>query len=331
MHEGKDGKSETEPGGRRTSQLLRALAGLRVTESALKNQVHRGYLMPPGDDVWSPAAVARAKRCFRLRHRGAKGMVLKMLLFVADGYGWEDIRKDSIEGFTRVTALSLLGVDVYAKNGRSLDSCIPDIVSYQDDAMSRRLGPDSVIRPTSETTTRFSVGLLHRGEPLEGGSGRRLMGPLLRMMHPRTPDLWVGIFCSAFDVISGLLGLSLPQQISRLENATPRQIETARLSLVENLQLIRRIGRKAAGAAGRGQSFNLLTCFGHAGEMDYSPFSVNGINITPKFMLGGCVGGFLPISIALRDFVASWERLLPSLLILTKQFFRKTGVPKTAT
>jgi hypothetical protein len=157
------------------------------------------------------------------------------------------------------------------------------------------------------------------------------MAPLLRMMHPQMPDFWVGAFCTAFDVVSGLLGLSVAQQTARLENATAEQIETARLSLIENLRLIRRIARKAAGAAARGQSFNVLTFFGHASEMDYSIFSVNGINITPKFLLGGCVGGFLSISIAFHEFVASWERLLPSLLLSTKQFFGKSGAPKTAT
>jgi hypothetical protein len=247
-----------------------------------------------------------------------------MLLYLADGYGWPGIRSICIEGFKRVTALSLLGVEAHTKSGRSLDACIPDIVEYQDDTMSRKLGPDKLTKPTSEEVTRFSVGLLHTGAPLEGGSMRRLMAPLLRMLHPKMSSFWVDMFCRVFDLISGLMGLSVPQQISRLESATTEQIEAARKSLLENVWLIRRIGRKAAGtAAAKGQSFNILTGFGYAKEIDLAPLSINDINITPKFMLGGCIGGFLSISMAFRAFVESWEHLLPSLAIFAKGFLEK--------
>jgi hypothetical protein len=86
-----------------TDELVTRLqaSGLSASPDGLRLDVHRGLISPlmpstetPGRGVaarWSPMSVRRARRMARLRKRGVNGHVLPLLLFLADGWGWEHI------------------------------------------------------------------------------------------------------------------------------------------------------------------------------------------------------------------------------------------------
>ena len=86
-----------------TDEVVQRLrqSGFPVTAAGLRQDVHRGLISPlmPSADVpgrgrparWSPMSVRRARRIARLRKRGVNGHVLPLLLFLSDGWGWNEI------------------------------------------------------------------------------------------------------------------------------------------------------------------------------------------------------------------------------------------------
>jgi hypothetical protein len=100
-----------------TRELVARLrnSGLSATPEKLRVDVHRGLLSPymprtvtPGRGVpahWSPMSICRARRIARLRKRGVKGHVLPLLLFLADGWGWEQILPDLQKAVAKAWAL----------------------------------------------------------------------------------------------------------------------------------------------------------------------------------------------------------------------------------
>lgn len=87
-----------------TDQLVAQVrrSGWQVSRASLQADVQRGLISPlmpstetPGRGVparWNPMSVRRARRIARLRARGVNGHVLPLLLFLADGWGWDHIR-----------------------------------------------------------------------------------------------------------------------------------------------------------------------------------------------------------------------------------------------
>lgn len=233
--------SETEAGGIATNALLDKLAYFCVNGQDLKNAVSRGFLPGPINGLWSPLAVKRAKRLYRLHHRGARGKMLKLLLFLADGWGWDDIREVCSDGVGSIGKLTLNGVERYARAKGDLGFSVEDIAEHQHRGLVRKIGDRPDLHPTSVETMAFSIGILRDGVSLEGGTSRRLIEPLLRAWIPGLPNQIVGYAILAFDMLAGLMDLRLLRLVERVENATPAQVEHARLKLRENLFFIRRL------------------------------------------------------------------------------------------
>ncbi len=303
-----------------TAEVL-ALVGL--TETQLRNDLRDRFLIPPevvrpGDGrpqvaVWGPRAVRRAKRLYRLRRRGAEGMRLRILLFLADGWGWEHVRETCLKGLHRGLALSLLGVERYTRRG-NLDFAIDDIVERQHNALVRTVGPVEGMQPTSEETTRFYVGLLHNGSPLPGGTAKRLTQPLARLLRPDLGERGAAVWAWLFELVVGMLDLRAERLVRLATEAGPDEVERARRLFNQNAWFVRRALRRNAGRAHRGQSFNLLTLCGHAGRTTPAEFAQNPAGMTGAQALGGVFATTLALDLAYMRFVDYWIGMLPVVL-----------------
>lgn len=298
--------SKTAGGRISTRDLIAKLAFFNVTEQDLKNEVFQDNLPAPEAGIWSLLAVRRAKRLFRLRHVGVRGKMLKLLLFIADGWGWDGIRDTCITGYERMTALSLNGVEKYARAKGDLTFSIEDIAAHQHRAVVKKIGDQPDLRPTSNETTAFSVGLLRDGLPLEGGTSRRLIEPILKAWLPGIPHQIVDYAAYGFDGLAAAMDLRVSRQIERLRYATPEQVERARSKFRDHLLFIRMLVKKLAGAEAKGHSLNILTFFGNASKMRDVDISIGSVKLTKTLMLGGLIALSFALDIAFNEFL---ERL----------------------
>src|SRR5207249_3401949 len=51
--------------------------------------------------LWESSAVLRAERLYRIRRLGPRGDLLRVLLFLRDGWGWERVREVCHEGLVK--------------------------------------------------------------------------------------------------------------------------------------------------------------------------------------------------------------------------------------
>ncbi len=289
-----------------TRELLAKLAFFGATEQDLKNEVFQDNLPGPKDGLWSPIAARRAQRLFRLRHIGLRGKMLKLLLFIADGWGWDGIRDTCVTGLERIAALSLNGVERYARAKGDLSFSVEDIAEHQHRALVKKVGENPDLHPTSNESTAFSVGLLRDGTPLKGGTSRRLLEPLLKTWFRGIPQQIVDFAVYSFDGLATVMDLRVSHQMQRLRDATPEQVEHARLKFRSHLFFIRRLVKKLGGSETKGHSLNILTFFGKANEMKDFDVSMGSVKITRTLMLGGFMGLSFALDVAFNEFL---ERL----------------------
>lgn len=158
-----------------TKELVESLArrGLHVTENMLGQDVSAKYLPPlvmnprgPRGGIgrsWTPWAVRRAVYLYRLRRRGVKGPLLRLLLFLEDGWGWESVKPICTEGLAKFVAIerSPLARRVRTLTPSAADFVLPDAT-------------EGVF--VDEGVPRFTWGMGFFGQPLPGGSLQRLFG-----------------------------------------------------------------------------------------------------------------------------------------------------------
>jgi hypothetical protein len=300
------------------------LALLGISETQLRNDLRDGFLASPDvvhpDDgrarvgIWSPFAVRRAKRLRRLRRRGAKGQRLRMLLFLADGWGWDRIRDDCVTGLEKITASSLNGVRRYAKQGDVAAFDLDAIREHQHEALIRAAGEEGEMRPTSVETTRFYVGMLRDGVPLEGGTAKRVMHPLVRLLRPDLGEAATRTWVWLGELVAGMLDLRAERLARLAAEADPEHVERARKLFRKNVGLLRQALRRNAGSSGRGTSFSLLTLCGHAPRIDAAEFAKNPAGATTAQALGGAFALSLAIEIALEKAADSAMSMLLRLM-----------------
>jgi hypothetical protein len=293
-----------------------------VTQARLKNDVSRHFLPPPrtvpSEDgrsrvgYWNAVAVTRVKRLYRLRRRGVEGEVLRLLLFLADGWGWEHVRDTCRTGVDRATSMSLSGLGQYVRKRQPDGFAIENIRKHQHEPLVRALGDVDGLKETSEPMTRFYLGVLKDGVPLEGGSARSLMEPMLQSFVPEASPDDASFAAMMFDVIATLLDLRAERLVQRVEAAGAHDVECGRLGLRSVLRDLRRIARRAAGPDARGTSCNLLGVGGHARELGEHLAASPG-RVTLAQVLGYCVGMHVALRVAFRELAASFEGLLPML------------------
>jgi hypothetical protein len=161
------------------------------------------------------------------------------------------------------------------------------------------------MRPTSVETTRFYVGLLRDGVPLEGGSAKRVVLPLISLLRPDLGAATASIWLWFIEVVVGMLDLRAERLARLVAQADVEQVESSRKTFRRNVWFLRRALRRNAGSAHRGASFNLLTLCGHASHIDAAEFARNPAGLTGAQALGGAFALWLAIEAAI-DKAARW-------------------------
>lgn len=306
-----------------TEELIERLAAYGVTRKNLAYDCRHGYLPHPNTDIhdsgrgragrYDASVVPRAKRLYRLRKAHCEPRTIRLLLFLRDGWGWEYIRGDCIEGARTVLGQSLNGLKRYAPKGTLDDFAVDNIIAHQHDALLRKLGkPTPNLKPTSQQTTRFFLGVFGTGQPIEGASSKRVMAPIARAFWPGIGRFQTWALCKAFDVLVILMDLRSERMTERIANASDQQTERGRKSYLHHLRLVRFVMRRMSRPVPKGTSFSLITLGGHAAKIDQKDFAKSGMSMYQ--MLAASIGIFIAIEIAFEEFVECWRPMLPSLM-----------------
>lgn len=266
-----------------TNEVLARLhaRGLQVTRNMLGQDVKAQYLPPLTMDprgprgirrLWSPDAVERAIYLYRLRRRGVRGSLLRMLLFLRDGWGWEDVRPICETGFRKVIQVQKSPI------ARRLRSPTPESVDFViGDAID-----DGTVR--SKELARFSWGIGMFGSPLDGGS----LQPLLTAFQAAYSVTISEATGEAAEHHIRDLGLTYEGMVGIVRDADGAQAERARGRFWMMMRWFRRLQQARLQADGeRGFSSNPLTFFGRSREeLQEMCRSLPG-RPTPAQLLGG--------------------------------------------
>jgi hypothetical protein len=164
--------------------------------------------------------------------------MLRLLLFLDDGWGWEYVRETCVEGVRRGIAASLSGLARYAPNGDPDAFAVEAIIAHQHEALERTIGENTGARPTSEPMTRFYLGMLRNGAPLEGGTAKSLIEPMNRLFFPEASDDEIATGSWVFDGLATMLDLRPERLVALIEAADVKQVQRARRSVFENFGYI---------------------------------------------------------------------------------------------
>jgi hypothetical protein len=245
-----------------TDQVLARLQarGLEVTRNMLGQDVKARYLPPLTMEprgprgigrFWSPFAVERAIYLYRLRRQGVAGSLLRVLLFLRDGWGWEDVRPICVTGLRKVIQVQQSPIirRLRSPTPGSVDFVIQDIVE------------DAAIH--SEELARFLWGIGMFGSPLRGGSLQPLLDAFQTVYGTHVPYE----ACEEAERHIWSLGLTYERIVELVSTAEVEQAERARERFWETIAWLRRLQHSLLLAEGeRGFSSNPLTLFGQSRE-----------------------------------------------------------------
>ncbi len=241
-----------------TEELLGRLErrGLGVTRNMLGQDVKAGYLPElvmdprgPSGGIgrwWEPWAAERAVYLYRLRRRGGSGDLLRVLLFLRDGRGWEDVKPICLTGLGK-----LIGAQGRRVTGR-LRSPSPRALHHLVEDFAEG-------EFASEQVARFVWGIGFFGLPLPGGSLRPLLDTFRTVYElEAAPEV-----DHAAEQLVARVGRSWPDVLAMVEASDETEADAARHQLLSFFQWFR--GRQHAYLVRHGQrgwSANPVTLFG---------------------------------------------------------------------
>ena len=264
-------------------QLRRA--GIEVNTSMIHEDVRRGYLPPPRiqprspirgrSGKWDRIAVRRAFYLYRLRERGARGDVLRILLFLRDGWGWERIQPICLIGLRKV-----IGVPQSQIKDHIYSPITPEILEFYVDDISK----DAMIQHVE--LGRFVFGMGTFGKPSEGGS----LGPLWRLLSEELAfTLPYSVELIEQRIIDA--GLTWEDMIRELEGANAEQVERAREGCLGLVQFMRILINNSCLQTGIHPCWsNVLTLGGKSTKALTPNFRTLPGRITPGQLLGAMIG-----------------------------------------
>ena len=282
--------------------------GLDVQRQQLSDAV-RDHLLPdpelvgmgPGKGVerrWPAWVYGRAKYLFRLRRRGAKGEILRLLLYMQDGWGWEFVRSICLEGLKKCRLAQSSPVI------RHVRKPTPQSVNFEIDDIAE----STEIKHLDLAKFIFGVGQFGRALP---GTSSDALAPIMPLAGVTDEDA-----PAASSLAMLFLGDSgLDHQTIRIMVAecTSDQADVGRTECVNELRRLRRLshGKRDQPFRESRQSTNLLTFGQPAGalatDLRHSP-----TRITPAQLLGGYLGGLIALECSGLLELASLYELLES-------------------
>lgn len=231
--------------------------GLRVTRSMLAQDVRADYLPAPTlaprgprqgvGRHWPQWAVWRAVYLYRLRKRGVQGDLLRMLLYLRDGWGWEQVQPLCLTGLEK--ALRAQGRGITSRVRR------PAPTPTNLDFLADKLAADE---STSPTLARFIWGMGLFGQPLPDGS-------LLPFFEAFRTEFGVGSAEHGRVVEQHLAhsGLTWARVLDLVRAADATQADAARRWFLASMRSFRGVYHGYLQLHGhRGQSANPLTLCG---------------------------------------------------------------------
>ena len=220
---------------------LHRLGLLHVTSAMIENDTASHYLPKRetahrgrggASGLWEPWMERRAERLYRLRAldrrtgHGPSGLVLRLFLFFADGWGWEHVKETCVQGYRLSIRAAMQGVKNRVR-GRPLT--LENLHAVADDiAQEQYKGKE----PTQDQIDRvkMTIGVFAFGAAPDGKMGtlERITADLVPDAEPGTlaelkqfgPLLWTMLGASESEAIEILEGEHSPQHIRQaLRNA----------------------------------------------------------------------------------------------------------------
>jgi hypothetical protein len=270
-----------------TDNLLRMLdkIGLRVSSNQLWQDVKKGYL-PTSEKrglgaglgvigVWDQLSVRRAVYLYRLRKRGLSGSLLRMLLFLRDGWGWKQVRPICLTGIKKIVRIEQSPIKQRYRN--------PTVGDVKDAAFESPHKPDTAL---------FIYGLGMYGEPFEGGSLIRLIKGIYSLSPDKdqTSDDTIDLKAKIIEHFIAGSGMTWEKVVQIVDVASEEQAAFAVIMTRAQLQFLRQSIRAAQRREGtKGVSSNLLTMLGKSAREIAEEFRTFPQRITPAQAMGSLV------------------------------------------
>jgi hypothetical protein len=270
----------------------------------LDNDVHDQYLPPR---PWDPSILVRASRLYRLRRLGLRGDVLRQLLFLRDGWGWERVKPVVLKGLQKLTKANQVGIKEVVRNPTpsSLAFVAGEAADRQRRHLLTRLGkPEDSPLQVREATMGFIWGQGLFGAPLPQGS-LRTFAPLFRGLYPELSEEDATLGVEFLEELFRFTGLTWKNYEELIEFADAAILVEAAERFWDTIRIFRARVHEGALAESRiAQSTNPLTFFGHWHETGDFWKKVPE-RITPAQVLGAyvamcVVGACLPMVIGAK-------------------------------
>jgi hypothetical protein len=287
---------------RTTGEVVTRLERLNLPASirAIARDTHEHYL-PSRDThhagrggnsgLWEPWMERRAERLYRLRaldrrtKRGPNGDVLRLLLFLHDGWGFEFVKEACVEGYRRLVRLSTRGVDNRVRNGQLTLENVP---FNAEDVAADQYRPSE---PTREQIQRIEFTLNMTLFGIDTGSGMGTLDSIVGdiLQDDVKPDEFA-LAKNAAPFLHSMMDLSEANVLRCADNAEPETLKRAALEFRDTIYFSRRMFHTKFGSARDGgpPSSNPLSMFGMAARASMTVvFRKAPVRMTPAQVLGG--------------------------------------------
>jgi hypothetical protein len=244
--------------------------------------------------LWESWEVRRAFYLYRLRKRGVEGKLLRVLLFLRDGKGWEDVHPICLAGITKMIEMNKIPV---RKQLRDINET--SVVSIMDDVIEGM----KPIHRLKKRTALFVWGLGFFGKALKYGSLNVIASALSkfivgRKLEPNNP------INKQMEIAKQILvssSLNWDQIIEIVKNASPEQANIARQRFRRFLNDFRQwlhANHRRQGL--KQQSSNMLTWGGRSTAEFAEALREPSIRLTPAQVMAAMIGIVLVVEEILK-------------------------------
>jgi hypothetical protein len=304
-----------------TDKLLKKLEkiGLTVSRNMLAQDVKKGYLPAPKrlgkgagkgvSGLRDDRAVRQAVHLYRLRSRGVTGELLRVFLFLRDGWGWEEVKQICIDGLRKLILIQSSPVRKHLRKPepRNVEFCLADIVEETD------------INPT---TARFVYGVGLFGKPLAGGSLQHLFSTFHKVFASSSNDSdkrFLELMVSCVEHVTVGLGLSWQEMEKLVETADNTKANKARIILRQQFVELRRIQRVYNVQKDiTGVSTNIRTFFGKSEKELARLFRKLPQRVTTAQFLAFCLAPAFALELMAQQTSEALSEISPNIIALVE-------------
>lgn len=275
-----------------TDKLLKKLTdiGLTVSQNMLAQDVKKGYLPSPEKSgrgprqgvggLWNELAVRRAVYLYRLRSRKVTGDLLRVILFLKDGWGWSEVKQICLAGLQKMILVQSSPVRKHLRKPTpsNVEFCFDEIAEETD---------------TNPKTEAFILGMGLFGKPIAGGSLQHLFSTFQPFFIPDGNSKGKDFFKTLTTLTEQFiveLGFTWEDLVKLVKTADDAVANKARLHLHQQRREFRQMLRKHNTLNGiHNGSTNFLTFCGQSEKSLKAVFRTIPQRITVAQLLGSCL------------------------------------------